>query len=272
MRMYFDLNANALSSVQGAVRTPKLQFKRRDKVGIEVMPVRDGAAEALEEGAVPFFGVKPKNRLDADFIVFTDVWAGPDGNGVYRALLNLNAAPLDVLFALEQEKIEDLYAEFGFTTLAGEQTSSQFVATTIFNDLYRGTEGMPVSGNPVYPPSGQVLVISPIDVLVGGETAMDNVRTAEGMMAPGKQYEVLLAACGATARYRLRAGTDAERLPWIVRPNDHGVANQVVWELKGVWRNGAPCVWNATTEKFHELVALGVTPQISLAMPGFTLE
>ncbi len=273
MRLYFDLNQNQLSTIKGVIRAPRIELKRRDVAALEVVPVRDGLEEALETGATPFFGVKPKNRLDADFIVFTEAFTGPDSGMVYRALLNMHTEALNTLFALESEKIEDLYAEFGFTTLAGEQTSSQYCKTIIYNDLYRGTEGTVVPGNPSYPPSGQVLVISPIDELTGGgDTALDNVRTAEGLMSAGKQYEVLLAACGATARYRLRAGTDAESLPWIVRPNDYGVANQVVWELRGVWRNGAPCIWNPTTSKFHEMVAIGDPPQMSLTVPGFTLE
>lgn len=45
---------------------------------------------------------------------------------------------------------------------------------------------------------------------------------------------VFFQLAGNTNAYRLRAGTDAEAAPWIIRPDDYaGTTNEKVWELSG---------------------------------------
>lgn len=77
-----------------------------------------------------------------------------------------------------------------------------------------------------------------------------------------------------SARFRLRAmvGTESESVPWLIIA-DHDTAR--VWELIGVAKQGVPATWNATTAKFHQLLASGsgtaVIPQLADEAAGFSL-
>jgi hypothetical protein len=73
-----------------------------------------------------------------------------------------------------------------------------------------------------------------------------------------------------SARFRLRAmvGTEAEATPWLIIC-DHDTER--VFELIGVTKQGAPCVWNSDTEEFHQQIASGTPAVPAMAETGFSL-
>lgn len=73
------------------------------------------------------------------------------------------------------------------------------------------------------------------------------------------------------AIYRLRAkGVDAESLPWRVVSD---VDAAYLWELEAVCKQGVPCVWNADTSKFHQVMASGAAGVVAVELDqtGFAL-
>ncbi len=76
------------------------------------------------------------------------------------------------------------------------------------------------------------------------------------------------------ADYRLLASTAAETWPHLIRPYDyHASTNARQWTLAEVRKTGAPCVWNATTSKFHFEGSSGAAGAVALEVDqtGFTL-
>jgi hypothetical protein len=91
----------------------------------------------------------------------------------------------------------------------------------------------------------------------GGATKLDGLPTSDGTYQAGAMIEVVEAG-PLVLTYRLRAGTDAQNVPWIVRPADYnGVTNQLVWELLRVVYQGYPVIWNHTQSKWQAISASG---------------
>lgn len=99
----------------------------------------------------------------------------------------------------------------------------------------------------------------------GGATKLDGLATFDGTYQAGAMIEVIETG-PLVLVFRLRAGTDAQNVPWIVRPADYnGVSNQVVWELLRVTYQGYPVVWNATQAKWQAITSTGTAGSEVLA-------
>jgi hypothetical protein len=91
----------------------------------------------------------------------------------------------------------------------------------------------------------------------GGATNLDGLATADGTYQVGAVVAVILTG-PKILFFRLRAGTDAQNSPWIVRPADYnGTTNQLVWEFLTMTSQGYPCVWNSTQSKFQTISSTG---------------
>lgn len=127
------------------------------------------------------------------------------------------------------------------------------------------------AGTPT-PNTSQVpeLSLPAVTALTGGTTGcLDAIPTAGGAVITGQIVEVtyLSGAINTTARYRLRAGTDAATAMFIVRPADYnGASNAFVWELLTVTRGTWPCTWNPDQAGFQQLVARGAAGSSALQL------
>jgi hypothetical protein len=91
----------------------------------------------------------------------------------------------------------------------------------------------------------------------GGATKLDGLVTVDGTYQARAMIEVVETG-PLVLTYRLRAGTDAQNVPWIVRPADYnGSTNAFVWELLRVTYNGYPVIWNSTQSKWQTISATG---------------
>ena len=109
---------------------------------------------ALDDGAVIALGARPAANLDNDGLLFSasafTATTDGDGNPYYYADLNLNTEALGT--ALTGQKslmvLVDLQVQNAGNT---ERLTVPQFAATILRDVIRGDEGVPVSGDPVYP-------------------------------------------------------------------------------------------------------------------------
>jgi hypothetical protein len=78
-----------------------------------------------------------------------------------------------------------------------------------------------VSTTPIQTPSVNILRVEPSVTGLdgGGATNLDGLNTVSGTYAVG--IVIFLVLDGLPAIYQLSAGTDAENLPFVVRPNDY---------------------------------------------------
>lgn len=129
----------------------------------------------------------------------------------------------------------DLMAEVEYT-VGGLVTSSLIFPLRVFNDLNKGSEGVPVLANPAYPaPANIPMIRLDIDTLTGGAVdALDSIVTIGINLATYPTlYIVLTGAGGGAQGWRLTSGTDAENsAAGIVRPDDYAAStNEKVWKL-----------------------------------------
>jgi hypothetical protein len=78
-----------------------------------------------------------------------------------------------------------------------------------------------VSSTPIQTPSVNILRVEPSVTGLdgGGATNLDGLNTVSGTYAVG--IVIFLVISGLPAIYQLTEGTDAENLPFVVRPNDY---------------------------------------------------
>jgi hypothetical protein len=78
-----------------------------------------------------------------------------------------------------------------------------------------------VSSTPIATPSVNILRVEPSITGLdgGGTTNLDSLSTVSGTYAVG--IVIFLVISGLPAIYQLIEGTDAESLPFVVRPNDY---------------------------------------------------
>ena len=80
-------------------------------------------------------------------------------------------------------------------------------------------------------PTVNVLRTEPsVTTLTGGtSSALNGIVTNNSDSYPTNVCVFLPALAPAPSLYQLKAGTDAENLPFVVRPTDYGASNQKVW-------------------------------------------
>jgi len=91
----------------------------------------------------------------------------------------------------------------------------------------------------------------------GTSTDFDAIATAS--LSIGTVYSLIESTSEALFAYHLASGTSATDLPFVIRPTDYATTtNERVWILRGVWKNGVPCSYNATDKLWHP-VSLSVS-------------
>lgn len=143
MRVYVDLNSSTfVVSPVLTQRVTTLFFVRRDNVPVEVQFVRNGAVVELAAGATGKMGIKA--AFDGDFLAYDSAWTktGTGADTIYTFGLNLNTEELDAEFETDEE--ESITAKIEVEWSAGGLTSSTLpCSATIYNDVIRGSEGVP---------------------------------------------------------------------------------------------------------------------------------
>lgn len=86
--------------------------------------------------------------------------------------------------------------------------------------------------------------------LTGGVVGTDLDAVVTTSLGAGQRAEVLMESI--IWDYVLEAGTDAEAVPWVVRPDDYnGASNAKVWKLKMRSTGGDLVLWNTTQSAFQ---------------------
>jgi len=160
-----------LKSTTSLAAGPKPVWKQNDNFNLRLWFVTPGATLAdppiltpLDDDAVIALGARPKSNLEDDGLLFfvtdfTPIMEGsPPTVTHYEKFLNLNTTALNT--ALQGKSKLEVVVDLEIRNADDTQriTIPQFDAT-ILRDIYRGTEGVPIEGNPVYPvPSAIELV------------------------------------------------------------------------------------------------------------------
>jgi hypothetical protein len=121
-----------------------------------------------------------------------------------------------------------------------------------------------VANSPTYSPADTFYSVSQMDdkftrnrtdltnLTGGGTTNLDGVATTT--ITVGRTIQMRIS--GWDYLYRLESGTDAESVPWVIRPDDYAAGtNQKVWKLGGMVYNGGR-IWGN--------VGIGVSPTVPL--------
>ena len=165
MRVYVDLNSSTfVVSPVLTQRVSTLFFVRRDNVPDEVQFVRNGSVVELGAGATGVIGLK--KTFTGSFLATDSAWtkSGTGAATVYQFDLNLNTTAMDAEFSPDATT-ESIDAKIEVSWTVSGTTSSTLPATaTIYNDVIRGTEGVPtVSAAPfalLQSPGGTIFQVS----------------------------------------------------------------------------------------------------------------
>jgi hypothetical protein len=143
MRCYFDLDLGMLVQAPGYARPlTAMMFKRGDAATLEVSFHRRSAAlEELGGVAEMIFVVKDGAANGAPALMLADAWTL--NAGIYSAALAADFAALSAL--LGAALFKDLLGELTLTMAGGGPVSSQNIKVRVYNDLWKGTEGTPMS-------------------------------------------------------------------------------------------------------------------------------
>lgn len=143
MRVYVDLNTSTfVVSPVLTQRVSTLFFVRRDNVPVEVQFVRDGAVVELAGGATGKMGIK--TEYDGDFLAYDSSWSksGTGSETIYTFGLNLNTTELSLEFPNDDEDSITAKVEIEWTA-SGLVSSTLPAQVVIYNDVIRGSEGVP---------------------------------------------------------------------------------------------------------------------------------
>lgn len=169
MRFYYDLDLGKLVTSPGFSTSINLvDWKRGDASQITLGFYR-GTQQVLLEGTPQLkFALKPSGQFDADPVVSTDSWTlGDESNKDYIANPSFNTVELNALFnhadgdpTNDLEKVSLMF-EFTWSTDGGSTwTSTETVKSNVYNDVIKGTEGVPLAGSPAYPGPEEIQVLS----------------------------------------------------------------------------------------------------------------
>jgi len=195
-------------------------------------------------------------RLAKNPAVFQDSW-GLITNG-WSGTLSL--ATRELLDLLGTSATLSTTLEFELTDSGGYRRTYCQVPCLIYNELIDLNPSATVASGEVALSTTAALDSyvqnrTAITGLTGGTSAkLDSIVTVS--KGPGWLVCIAHSSSGAELIYRLEAGTTAEAAPWTIRPDDYNAStNAKVWNLKHAAKDGAPCLWNATSSKFHQIVA-----------------
>jgi hypothetical protein len=175
-------------------------------------------------------------QLSATPLAYKDTW-GTVTNGWSG---NLNLSESRLISAIGDELHLDTYIEFQVKDGSGNpQTTYQF-PIRVLNEVITGATVTSTAGatSPTDAEADLWYVNnkSAVTGLTGGaSTDLDYIVTAGGEVATGTLATVTID--GEAYHYRLVAGTDAESLPAVIRPDDYNAStNARVWKLRYIGR------------------------------------
>lgn len=175
MKLHVDLETLQLIEGPG-FRNPvtAISFKRGDAARLDVSFLEGGtsAVSIGDPSALEIrFGIKPRNRYDVGYLVHDAVWAMPAADAeapVYHCSPSFNTEELNSALGVgsatgtELSEIT-LMGEITWREGTGEPTSTRTFLVIVENDVNRGTEGFPVSAQPVYPAPESIALASTLN-------------------------------------------------------------------------------------------------------------
>jgi len=172
VRLHVDLETLQLIEGPG-FRNPvtSLRFKRGDAAQLEVVFLEDGttAAEIGDPATLELqFGIKPRGRYDVGYLVHEAGWTLPEAGApapVYLCSPSFNTVELDSAMQVGSSAGSELseitlMGEITWREGTGDPTSTRTFTVVVENDVNRGTEGVPESADPPYPPPGDIELIA----------------------------------------------------------------------------------------------------------------
>ena len=155
VKLYVDLETLQLIEGPG-FRNPvsALRFKRGDAARLEVVFLASGTTAAAigdPQTLEIHFGAKLNGQYGTDYVVHSANWTMPDPEATtpaYSCTPSFNTTALNEALALgggESAEVT-LMGEITWREGTGEPTSTRTVLVVVDNDVNRGTEGTPVSG------------------------------------------------------------------------------------------------------------------------------
>jgi hypothetical protein len=234
-----NVDLESLQLIEGAgFRNPvtSLRFKRGDAARLEVSfllggttPVAIGNPDSLEIR----FGVKPRNRYEAGYLVFSNQWTMPangESNPLYVCSPGFNTAELNAVLnvgsaaATELPEIT-LMGEISWREGSGAPTSTRTFLVVVENDVNRGDEQVPTPINPGTGGTGGSIIDTAITALTG-----TNSLAAKPTVALPTNSVLGVVVDGLLSFYQLRSGGEDTTPPGIVRPDDwNEFTNYKVW-------------------------------------------
>jgi hypothetical protein len=146
MRVYINLDSSEfVVSPVLTQRVTTLFFTRRDTVPVEVQFVRGGSVVELGAGATGQIGIK--KTFTGNFLANDSGWTktGTGTTTVYTFDLNLNTSNMDAEFSPDATT-DSITAKIEITwSVSGTTATTLPTAATIYNDVIRGGEGLPVA-------------------------------------------------------------------------------------------------------------------------------
>ena len=202
-------------------------------------------AENLAGGTVITLGLKELGTYsDGGILATTSSFTHNSGDKLYTFQLSHNTTAINTALgrndADDETDIAELDCEFEMTFQIGGsggwRSNTIPVEYKIYHDILGGSEGTPTNADD---PDEYLLKTSAFEFFptvtskIGGTSAdLDAVPTVA--VAVGKMINFVDqdASPYLLRAYRLKAGTDAEASPTIIRPDDyHASTNAKVWEL-----------------------------------------
>lgn len=233
--------ARAALTGSGAALTPSS--------GVSVSTLTDGSGSVAEVQMI---------RLARNPAIFQDTWSQTSDTYGWTASLSCNTREALDLLGTSTSLTTTL--EFELTDGSGNRRTYCQVPCIIFNELIDQNAAVSVATGTSYLAISSALDAyvqnrTEITALTGGtSTKLDSIATVG--KGPGWLARIKHSSSGAELLYRLESGTTAESAPWTIRPDDYnGSTNAKVWNLCDIKKDGAPCLWNATSSKFHQMIA-----------------
>ncbi len=172
MKLHVDLET--LQLIQGPGQrsaVSSLRFKRGDSARLQVVFLENGVTPAIigDPGTLEIqIGIKPRNQFDRSYLVHSADWSMPsegDDAPAYECAISFNTLQLDSALNIGSASAGELpeitlMGEITWREGTGEPTSTRTFLVVVENDVNRGTEGVPVSAEPPYPPPGNLVTNS----------------------------------------------------------------------------------------------------------------
>lgn len=156
MRIYVDLDLLQLIQAPGVRQTVReLRFRRGDTAVIEVGFCQSGTVIELPSDATGRFGVKSDKQYEGDYLAAAVAWTknGAGSSALYAFNVNFNTIEINAALKVNanpEDDVPQLRAMGEIEWIWGGNIQSTVAVTVLIdNDINKGTEGAPVSGNPV---------------------------------------------------------------------------------------------------------------------------